>query len=196
MVSQVAPHTPPPAISAEKPKEEIPPAEVFPKQEQPTPPETSRPVIPARTSRLGSILRGSTDGPAKEVHVRLPATQDNCQHVWKEFLQSLLDKDNSYLHSFAVNASFQWRPPDLLILVVQSLVADSMLNNAKADIIQFFKERTDCEQPLMEIEVVLPKEPEIKPVESASDIDRLEQARATNPAVGELIQKLGLIINK
>jgi hypothetical protein len=140
------------------------------------------------------MLYGTGEHKSEVVAERLAATQENALQVWQEFLQGLQQTDN-LMYNFASTASIQLKDNETLLFDLSSNLSDAAINKMKTDILQFFKKKMALENPNMETNVVLPVELEKEKNDAGTPSERLATARQQNPALGALIDQLGLDFN-
>jgi len=159
----------------------------------PAPASTPTPRL-ARPSRLAGMLYGTGEKKPVETVERLAATTENAIKVWQEFLKDLQLRDH-LMYNFASTASVQLKENEVIFFDLSSNLSDSALLKMKTDILQYFKKKMSVENPSMETNVVLPMEIEGERNDVGTPSERLNLARQQNPALGALIDQLGLDFN-
>jgi hypothetical protein len=140
------------------------------------------------------MLYGARENKSDEVGERIAATQENTLKVWQEFLQDLQQNDN-LMYNFASTASIQLKDNETLLFDLSSNLSDAAINKMKTDILQFFKKKMTLDNPCMATNVVLPVDLEEEKNDVGTPSERLNLARQQNPALGALIDQLGLDFN-
>lgn len=140
------------------------------------------------------MLYGAGEKKSDIVAERLPASQENTLKIWQEFLQNLQQTDN-LMYNFASTASIQLQDNETLLFNLSSNLTDGALSKMKTNILQFFKKKMEVNNPSMETNVELIIEVEEEKSDVGSPSERLTTARQSNPALGALIDQLGLDFN-
>jgi hypothetical protein len=140
------------------------------------------------------MLYGTGEKKSDEIVVRLAATTENAMKVWQEFLQDLQRRDH-LTYNFVCTAPIRLKENETLHFDLSSSISDGALHKVKTDILQFFKKKMLLDNPSMETDVVLPVEIKQEKNDVGTPAERLNLARQQNPALGALIDQLGLDFN-